>query len=327
MERIMKRISKRMISKKMSKIVLVAGLAAVMLGALTGCMESINYTYNNGDKYTVGDRTITEKIDTIDIDYLLGDIKLNATETDAIEIKETSNKTIEDKLKVHSWVNEGTLYIRFCKSDRGLDFTNLDKDLDITIPSDTKLSNLKVEISSGSFSGKELNASSINVNASSGEIDVNCTADKIDLTASSGSVNLNQKGDSSEIKLEVSSGRITADVENSSIVNVVTSSGDVTFNGKKIKNIETDASSGDGKYTFSEVPEKSSFTASSGEINIYLPEKSDITVESTHSSGDFDYELPFEKNGDNYVCGSGTNSMEINTSSGDQKIMKLKSVE
>ena len=322
----MRRISKN-ISKKIGKIVLVSGLAAIMLGALTGCVNAINYTYQNADKYTAGDRTITDKIDKIDIDYLSGDIKFDATETDAVAIKETTNKTIDDKMKVHSWVNEGTLYVRFCTSGKRMDFTNIDKNLEITIPADTNLNELKVEISSGSFTGKGINADSVNVTASSGDIDVNGTADKINLVASSGDIKLTQKGDSSEVEMEASSGHVTADVENINKVDVTTSSGDVVFNGKKIKEVNATASSGEAKYTFDEAPGKSSFTSSSGDIKIYVPEKSDITVVSTHSSGEFDDELPFGKEGEKYVCGSGTNKMDITTSSGDQKILKLKSGE
>ena len=36
-------------------------------------------------------------------------------------------------------------------------------------------------------------------------------------------------------------------------------------------------------------------------VTIYIPEDSDIKVTSTHSSGDFDYELPFGKDGNNFV--------------------------
>lgn len=318
---------RKFLSSKTCRVIAFSILTTVILGTLTACMNAINYTYQNADKYTAGDRNISEKVDTIDIDYLSGDIVLNATTSDAIEIKETINKTVKDEMKVHTWVNDGTLYVRFCESGRGLDFTNINKKLDITIPSDMALNDLKVEISSGSFTGKAINANAVNVNASSGEIDVDCKADKIKLMASSGSIALKQKGDSSEIKLEASSGRIKADVENATNVKVATSSGNAELNGKNVKEINTNASSGDGKYTFNVVPEKSSFTASSGEITIYIPEDSDIKVTSTHSSGDFDYELPFGKDGNNFVCGGGKNTMKLTTSSGDQKIMKLKSGE
>lgn len=49
-----------------------------MMGCLSGCSfwQVTNYVYQNGEKYTAGDRSIMEKIETIDIDYLDGDVPL-----------------------------------------------------------------------------------------------------------------------------------------------------------------------------------------------------------------------------------------------------------
>ena len=269
----------------------------------------------------------SSSIDTIDIDYMSGDIDLKCDTTDTVTIKETTNKSVDEKMKVHSWVDGTTLYIRFCASSKGLDFNDIEKKLELTLPADVTLSDLIINVSSGDVTAKGFTANSVETSSSSGGVALDCTSKDIKMEASSGGLSLSQHGDSDNISLVASSGSIKADVENADMMDITVSSGDVDFSGTKVKDFEFVASSGEGKFTFAEAPENSEFTASSGDIDIYVPEKSDLTVISEHSSGDFDYDLSFEKNGDKYVCGSGTNKMSVTTSSGDAKIKKLKTGE
>ena len=95
---------------------LVAGAMALIVPAtvcLTGCsiglFNTVNYKYEDSDKYTAGDREIDEKVTKVNIDYLSGEVKVKGTDSDTISIKETSNKTIDDDHKVHTWVDDGTL--------------------------------------------------------------------------------------------------------------------------------------------------------------------------------------------------------------------------
>ncbi len=260
----------------------MVGAAVLLMGLLSGC--AINYTYNNSDQYMVGDRVVRESIDSIDINYLSGDVVFSTDESNEISIKESSNKELDDDRKVHTWVDGGTLYVKYCASGSNLDFTHVEKKLEVTVPASLKLSMLKSGMSSGSFMASGVNAEAVDI--------------------------------------DVSSGRIMADIEKSANLNVSVSSGSTIINAESVDDVRYEASSGDMSLSMAEAPKNSSFEASSGKMEILLPENVDLSVDVSTSSGDFDYELPFEKTGESYKCGTGVNKMKISTSSGDVSIKK-----
>ena len=308
--------------KTLSKVLFISAVAIIGLGCLIGCTNKFSYVYENGDKYTPGDRDISEKIDTVYIDYMSGNVTLLGEDTNTVSIKETTNKEIEDRMKVHTWVDGSTLFVRYCASGSGFDFNDIEKKLEISVPKDVKLTAANVDISSGGFTGKDFEAEALEAHASSGGIDVDCTAKKISFDVSSGSINLVQHGESDEINIEASSGGMTLDIENAAKTKITLSSGKVKLNAGNIKELFAEASSGDMEFKLSTAPEKTNISASSGDVKMYLPEKSDITATIDTSSGDFNSDLSFSKKDGKYVCGEGTNKMEIETSSGDVDILK-----
>ena len=135
---------------------LIAGALALIVPStlcLTGCsfgvFNTFTYTYDNSEKYTAGDREIDDKITAIDIDYVSGDVTLNGSDTDKVTVKETSNKDLDDAHKVHTWVDGSTLYVRYCESAKSINFNNINKKLELSIPGAQELDNLNVKISSG----------------------------------------------------------------------------------------------------------------------------------------------------------------------------------
>ena len=308
------------------KLIYVA-VTVALIGCLSGCNVNFgfktNYVYQNGEKYTAGDREITEKIETIDIDYLSGDVMLIGTDSDVVTVKETSVKQLDDKRKVHTWVDGTTLYVRYCASAKGLDLNNLNKKLEIEIPADCQLEKLKVDVSSGDFTGKEFEANGVMVYASSGDVEVTCGAKDIELKTSSGDITLNQHGESDSIKLHASSGHVTANVETAGKFDGDVSSGKIMIQGHFIKELESDVSSGEGEYRFDVTPEKSRIHHSSGRVTIFLPENADLTGEFHLSSGKLSYDLAFAKNGDRYVCGNGANQMKVDVSSGNVDVKAI----
>ncbi|MCR4605727.1 MAG: DUF4097 domain-containing protein [Eubacterium sp.] len=307
---------------KKKNCLLLSGMLILLLGCLTGCMNTFDYTYSNAEKYTAGDRTISEKIDTIDTDYVSGDIQMTAATGSEISMTETANKELDDAHKVHTWVDGTTLYIRYCESSTIMNFSDIEKHLDIKVPSGTTFKTIKTDISSGSFTCRDLKTDALDVDASSGSIDVECTSADINMDVSSGSINLKQHGKSNSIALEESSGNINASIEDATSVSLGASSGDTVFSARNVEDIKYEASSGAGNFTFDTAPKTSDFDASSGDISIFIPENSSLTATIDTASGDFNYDLPFEKNEETYKIGAGTGKMSIDTSSGDVKINK-----
>lgn len=298
--------------KRLNRFFASIVVAAMMLG-LCGCSNSdievlditkTNYLYDNGDKYEAGDRDITEKIESINIAYMSGEVVMTETDADVVSIKETSPKELDDKRKVHTWVDGSTLYVRYCASARGLELNNLDKKLTIDIPKNIELSDVKLELSSG-------------------DADISCSAKNYDLNASSGGINLTQRGDSDSINMEVTSGGISVNYESADKINVSASSGSIYLKGNSVNDFKSEVTSGNGDYTFNQLPKGASLSASSGNINIYIPKDADLTLTAKKSSGDMSTEHAFTKDGDTYVSGSGTNKMNVSVTSGDIMIKDI----
>lgn len=304
---------------------MIGAVSLALALCLSGCNFGwkISYTYADAEKYTAGDRQITEKIETIDIDYLSGDITLSGTDGNAVTVKETSGKELDDKRKVHTWVDGTTLYVRYCASAKGLDLDHLNKKLEIQIPADCQLEKLKVDVSSGDFTGKDFEANGVNVYASSGDVEVSCGAKDIELRTSSGDITLTQHGESDSIKLHASSGHVNATVETAGKVDSYVSSGKLLIQGHFIKELESKVSSGEGEYRFAAAPEKSKIDHSSGTVTIFLPKDADLTGEFKSSSGKVLYDLAFSKADNKYVCGSGANEMNVHVSSGNIEIKEM----
>lgn len=332
---------------KRSKILTgILGMVTASTLCLTGCSGGFftffTYTYENGDKYTAGNREITEKITTINIDYVTGDVKLQGTDSDKVSITETSNKELSEEQKVHTWVDGSTLYVRYCKSSKNLSFFQIEKNLNITIPGSQDLDSMILHISSGNADFSGFTSKTVNAKSSSGNVTMNCSASdivikassgkvaltedgdakSIDINSSSGTVNVDQKGSVDSVKIHSSSGSVTAALGKVGAFDVHVSSGKINVEAEEINDLKSTSSSGKNEYKLGKVPATADIHSSSGGVKVYIPEDSDITVKPHLSSGEFNYELPFTKNGKEYVCGNGSNEMTIKVSSGDVDILK-----
>ena len=349
---------------------LAAGAMALIVPAtvcLSGCsigmFNTINYRYDNADKYEAGNREIDDKITKINLDYAEGNVTVKGTDTDSVSVKEKVNKDIDKDHQVHTWVDGDTLYIRFCVSKDIISFSGIEKSLEVTIPEAQDLDEFIINVSSGNIVLDSFTTDSLNSYASSGNTRISCSAKTIEHKSSSGNVDLSQTGNADSIKVKLSSGNLvlnqegdcnTFDIDSSSgkievyqkgnvgtarlhsssggvkaemgTVNDLTvevSSGPIVLDAVEVKNLNTKASSGHSTISLEKAPVTSKINCSSGGIDVSIPEDSDITVHVKISSGEFNYELPFSKDGKDYINGNGTNDMEIHCSSGDVGFHKI----
>ena len=320
-------------------------MLVLAIACLGGCYQGANYYYMNSEKYTAGDREITEKIDTIFIDYTSGgvqviraasDIKgdetakgdetLSADEASknngTIEITETAAKELSESQKVHTWVDGSTLYVKYCASENGIDMRNLNKKLKIEIPADSIFETVNVNVSSADATLENIESKSVVMKASSGSIGVSGTVGNADMTASSGNLTLDLQGESDTLKLEASSGDVAVTAPKAECIRIRTSSGKIKAELGMVEEFDSTSSSGACRVKFDEVPQKTKITASSGNVTVYFPEKPDLKAHVTTSSGKFYYDMAFAKDGKDLISGNGSNYIEVNTSSGDVDFLR-----
>lgn len=333
----------------MLKNKILAGTMALIMPltmCLTGCsfvslFNTFSYQYDNASEYKPGDREIDEKVTKINIDYISGDVTINTHDSDKVSVKETANIDLRDPQKVQTWVNDGTLYVRFCQSIKRINFTNIHKKLELTLPSSQDLEDVTVEVSSGNLncsgitsgtftshlsSGnltcKDITAGGFDAKLSSGNANVDGSGKNIKIKASSGNINIKQSGDCSSMTIDSSSGNITTEADKVSKMDVHASSGNITVTANEITDLNSRSSSGHNTFDFAVAPKTSAIKSSSGWVKITMPEDSDVKVTAKISSGHFNSELPFTKNGKEYTSGNGSSTMNINVSSGDVDIYK-----
>ncbi|MCR5328101.1 MAG: DUF4097 domain-containing protein [Saccharofermentans sp.] len=346
---------------------LAAGVLALIVPSafcLTGCsfgiFNTVNYRYDNADKYEAGDREIDDTITKINIDYLSGDVKVKGTDEDTVSVRETTNRSVDDDHKVHTWVDGDTLYVRYCASKDMINFNGIDKSLEITLPGDQELDDFIIDVSSGGINLNGFTTGKLNAHASSGNTSIDCSAKDIEVKSSSGDISLTQTGNSESVMVKASSGDIdinhkgdsaSFDIDSSSgkiniiqtgildnvkihsssggvnatfgtvnTLKVEVSSGPIVIDADEVKDLYTKASSGHSDIALDKAPETSNIECSSGGIDVSIPEDSDLTIHTNISSGEFNSDLPFAKDGKDYTVGNGTYEMNIRCSSGDVSV-------
>ena len=309
----------------MKKKVILAAAVCTALMSMSGCsfgfIGGSAVTYDNADKYTAGDREFSEAIDQLDVDWSSGRVTVTAADVSTVSVKDTTKADLDDDLKVHTWAEDGTLHVRFCKS--GERYTGKeDKTVEITVPKSSVCRDVNIDVSSADVFCQGLSAEKACLDASSGNMEY--IGDAGSFTADSSSGNITFSGEAKSIRADSSSGDVSITQKGSSDSIVVdTSSGEIKIDAEKADSLDLDSSSGDKVIRLAHIPADTVIGSSSGEVTMYLPEDADLEADISVSSGDVSFELPMTKNGDStYICGNGKNKLKIDTSSGDVKILK-----
>jgi len=342
--------------KKNKLIIATAALAAILL--LSSC--SIGGTgfgtfsvYANSELYTAGDRTITDKITSVDVNWNAGGLVIKFEDTDEVRIIET-NSPSDDSYKVHSYVDGDTLKIQYAASGvRSVPADTLRKSLTVILPAGTEYSRFKVYTASSNLECLGVNADKLELMTASGDLtvegkankleiasasgnvsftgevegEITCdtasgdlfitsTAKTIDINSSSGDINLVQTGTADIITLTSISGVITANSEKAPEIKVSSSSGNITLRAADSDQIIASTSSGDVHVGVTKMTDIKA-TASSGDVILSLPATAGFSASVTQSSGYFTSDFAVKTEGNKLVCGDGSASLIITTSSGN----------
>lgn len=188
-------------------------------------LGNISYRYPDEDKYNKGNTTLTREqlngVDTLDIDWIDGDIEVISYDGDTVELYESSSKTLNDDTVMRWRVHDGEICVKYFKSRFifalfSKNTTNLNKKLTVKVPADM-IAEVKIEAVSTNISlNLQYELSDVDIETVSGNIMLNGIQVKsgadneIDVSTTSGKTEL-YNCRSSKLKCESVSGDVTVD--------------------------------------------------------------------------------------------------------------------
>ena len=310
----------------MKKTVVFVTLAAIVLSAiccLSGCSYSGSVTYENSDKYSVGDTEITDKIENIEIDWPSGGVSVVSHSENTVLLSEKTEDGISDDLRVHWWLEGTTLHVKCAASGASLMLFNTGhKELTLKVPEALSFDDVIIRAASAEIDVSDLAAETLSVSTASGDVSISCAANTIKLNSASGNIQLEQKDEAGEVSIDTASGKINANLSRADTANFESASGKIKATAASVDSFSAKATGGDVSCEFEATPSECKLHAVSGEVTLILPDASDFTANISTTSGDFESDFALEKDGNTYICGNGSAHIDIETTSGDVAIRK-----
>lgn len=297
---------------------LSAVIAITAVCGLSGCSTFDSVIYTDSDKYSVGDAAISDTVENIEIDWRSGSVNIVSHSEHSVLISEDIDSEASDDLRVHWWLDGTTLHVKFAASGVRLRLLDTEqKNLTLTVPDTLTASSVNVRAASADIDAAELKAERLNVSTASGSMNIQCEAEDIMLNSASGGVQLNQKGNAKQVNISTASGDIDADLECADTAEIEAVSGSINISGDTTGALFAKTTSGEFSGSFKTTPSKCELCSTSGKITLILPENSDFSAIVSTTSGDFDSDFALKKDGNKYICGNGSNDIDIETTSGD----------
>ena len=328
----------------MRRVVFAILAVLIILLALGGIGWALGYRYvpgyANSGKYTAGGATLEGAIENLDVDWLSGPVDIVYHDGDTVEIAETADKPISDDQALRWWLDGSTLRVRYTRPGL-IRMRNLSKHLTITLPEGISLDGVSLKATSGILNLAALEARTLDMSVTSGEIHAVASAGSISLEATSGTLDLTQRGSADSVSMKVTSGGISAQLEDADTLRAETTSGgvNVTVSGE-MKDAAFKTTSGginaeinragavDVKATSGSIAVSlGSFDAlavdvTSGDVRAALPDEPGFTAQVSLTSGRFDSDIPLTTGDGAYTCGDGSGSVRIHATSGNIRLEK-----
>lgn len=233
----------------------------LIVALLSGCVNIFSIpSYTDQDKYLIGNQEYEGELDTLDINWLFGKVKLIEDEN-ATKIIVREENELPDTLKVHSYFVDGKLYIKFGEAGyKGSGIKSSEKSLEITYKS---LKNINIELTSGAVYADKINADVAKIGLTSGSVNVDTlNVPTIIASITSGKFSINNLS-ANDATFKMTSGSINVDSSYIDKLNCELSSGSCNFNLKSCKD--------------------ATFKATSGTITLTIPDdiKTKITLNKT----------------------------------------------
>lgn len=334
--------------KRLLCALLVLALAVSCALAFSGC-EHVYLSYPKAEMYVSGGRTVTGTVRRVEVDWLSGSVRVVRSEGAGVSFSEEGSIPLTEKTAVHSYLEDGVLYIRFAAAGRQA-VGQLHKDLTLTLPSDLPLDRLKIKTTTADVTMENAWADNVRVETASGDVTVSGgTYDGLfELETQSGDLTLRDIRMTGRLFCETSSGNVLLDgADVVGVLDVSTMSGttsgtvlgtfvelnvsayvgdiDLTLDGVA-KLFELESMSGDIRFaSVSGTPAAGEAHAMSGDVTVVLPPDAAFTLESGTITGTFECGFAMRQSGGKYVVGEGEDGplLRVQSASGKVRILPV----
>lgn len=323
-----------------SKIVLYSVLIAVLVIILIAGISMSNmffrpFAYNPAasNSFTAIQAAPSE-VKAVTGEFSSEDVIITAADTDKITVKGYSSRALDPSEYFTAEVDNGVLKIRSGNYRRSwFGFFDFGIRCEITVPKDMEFLEVNVNNSSGTLSARGINAESLTLAASSGEVNAkDCTGESAEFSAHSGMITTDNIGFNT-IGAQANSGEIVVKGIFLESADLKTQSGLIAFDGS-VKDLSAQAASGEVNVQISGA-EEIDLQTNSGMISCEIEEADNLKeISARASSGEVVIRLPkdtpynpqidtFSGNSDtrgNISTDPGAVQIEISTGSGSVSV-------
>ena len=273
--------------------VLIAGvIVAVGRSTIGSCINDSNseISYSNGEMFTPGNIEINEPVKNLDIGWISGNIHIAYHHDPTVVVSETSEKEIDEKNRMHWWLDGETLRVRYAESGIRMP-SKLEKELTITLPEGVSLDNALFETTYGNLEIPSLHAGSLAAKLKSGDLHATAAAKQITVDSISGDVQLQLEEKADEVVVKSASGEIHIEGTDAEVIRISSASGDIYTTMKTIADFDAKAASGN-IHAILEHADRTDIKAASGDIDVKIAEFE--TLKAKVTSGNVHLFLPEE---------------------------------
>ena len=311
----------------------VAVCAVLLLAAAV--MELLPIAH--AEQYRVGDAEISGMVKNLEIEWTSGKVCIEYHSGSSVIISEKANGRISEDRRMRWSLDGGTLRILYDKPGFHLfAFFSPRKELTVTLPEDIVLKDTKISTTSADISIPALHTESLKLETTSGDIHAKANtatikakltsgdmelqamdrAEEISIKSTSGNITLEAAGAMEKITVETTSGSISAAVKQTERFKASSTSGSIHAVIGEAKKAEIHSTSGDVIVEITQTEELDVHTTSGG-VTAFLPTAPGFTARIETTSGHIDNKLPLAKEGKDYLCGDGSGTIKIHTTSGN----------
>lgn len=196
---------------KFLKVSALIALIAVICLALCACDGNAELNYQSAEAYSVADSgavAANTVVTDLEIDWISGDVIIEASDTaTALEFNEVVTEgSVTRDTTLHYLIERNILHIKYAKSGR-IKLGNLKKDLHVRVPANYSLLEIEVECTSGAID-VDCDASKIEVESVAGAVDISANAQRIDVESVSGNVSVACNTSLYELDVETVTGNV-----------------------------------------------------------------------------------------------------------------------